>query len=716
MITPVLMRHELPGLRSEPLARYLAGLGLIKVLGRHRGSDVTVAWTADGLVVRTTVPDLADWLANEYVPTPVLSPWNNGSGFGAKDKESRRVLNELRTHPSPRLAQFREAIRLGEEAVLQTAGRGDKRRVVLTFRNCCPDSLLGWIDAAVVLAGDDTFFPPLLGTGGNDGRLDFSTNFHQRLLEVIGSTEQERVKSAVLARDLLDGTEVEQLAYGAVGQFDPGSAGGPGSSRFGAARSLVNPWAYVLLVEGAMLFAASAVRRTQHYRVGDQRAAIPFTVTASPDGSTSGAAGEEARGEVWSPVWTQEFSLAEIEQLFSEARASWRGRPARRAVDFYAATRTLGVARGVTSFTRYGLQRRNGLAFAAVPLDRVSVRAKPEVRLAAGLDDWVQLVSRGDTSTAVAEALRGFEKAHLAFARDGGALPLIRLLGALTTLEQTVGRSGRAKENLPVRRLPSADEFLQFLEREAPCPELRIAAGLASCSTVGGTDPARSMRKLLLPIDPAVPGDKSRAGSWRHAPLVPGFGLRPLHRVLADVLVWRSRTAANEPTAVDEPDQKLTFRGIPTFRSGIRVPAADLHKFALGEVDSRLVEPWLLACLALDWRGVHRCWGSTGPVIPQATLGLLHPLAQGLGSRRGAGNDEPKLALRPDWAVRLAAGQVRQVHDEVVARMRQVGWDAARFPQGATTADAHLIAGALVPRCLGWLEVLNKITNPEEGS
>ncbi len=129
----------------------------------------------------------------------------------------------------------------------------------------------------------------------------------------------------------------------AIGQFDPASAGGPGSSRFGAAESLVNPWGYVLFVEGALLFAASAVRRNQH---AAGRAAMPFTVQGSPDGSASGAAGEESRGEVWAPVWTREFTLAEIRQMFAEARASWRGRPARRAVDFYAATRTLGRGPG----------------------------------------------------------------------------------------------------------------------------------------------------------------------------------------------------------------------------------------------------------------------------------------------------------------------------------------------------------------------------------
>ncbi len=245
--------------------------------------------------------------------------------------------------------------------ITDTAGGGSKERLVQEFRNRCPDALLPWINAAVMLAGDDIFFPPLLGTGGNDGRLDFSTNFHQRLLDLLGASEKNRTRSVAIARDLLAGTESEQLADAAIGQFDPGSAGGPGSSRFGAVVSLVNPWGYVLFVEGALLFAASAARRNQH---AAGRAAMPFTVQGSPDGSASGAAGEESRGEVWTPVWTREFTLAEIKQMFAEARASWRGRPARRAIDFYAATRTLGVARGIGEFTRYALQRRNGLAFA----------------------------------------------------------------------------------------------------------------------------------------------------------------------------------------------------------------------------------------------------------------------------------------------------------------------------------------------------------------
>lgn len=705
MTSQAITRHACPGLRPQPLASYLAGLGLVRVLGEQADPAATAAWTPDGLVIATAVEDIPGWLAGHYVPTPVLSPWNSGSGFGAKDKEPLRALEAILAHPSPRLAPLREAIPIARDVVSKARARGwitdaatggDKGRVVLEFRNRCPDALLPWIDAAVVLTGEYTIFPPLLGTGGNDGRLDFSTNFHQRLLDVITASDKERERSLAAARDLVAGTENEQLAGAAIGQFDPARAGGPGSSRFGAAESLVNPWGYVLFVEGALLFAAGAVRRHQH---AAGRAAMPFTVYGSPDGSASGAAGEESRGEVWAPVWMRDFSLAEIKQLFAEARASWRGRPARRAVDFYAATRTLGVARGIDEFTRYGLQRRNGLAFAAVPLARVEVRERAEVGLAAPVEDWAARFS-ADASAAVGQAARGFEAAHLAYARDGGALPLARLLAALTTLEQAVGRSGRAREAAPVRYAPPAQPFLEVLRR-AESGELRVAVGLASCATLPGPDQAsRTMRQVLLPIDPPVPGDRLQPnGRWRDAPLVPGFGSRDLADILADVLVWRSRAAAAE-----RDEEK--FSGVTTFRRGVPVPAADLHAFASGRLDTALVGLFLRACLTLNWRNIRHEWSPAPLVVPLVTLGLLHPLAAGLTV---GGGDEPRLAMNPDWAARLAAGQVRAVHDEAGARLRRAGWEAAPSPPQGCAGDGARIAAALVPRCLRSRSVLSVI-------
>ena len=732
-------RHVLPGLRPLPLASYLAGLGLFRVLAEQADPDASVSWSGGSMVITTIVADLAAWLADSYVPAPVVSPWNGGSGFGPKDKEPRRALAAIEEHPSERLRLLRDAIGVARAAHDRSTAAGwigaegkvtDKARMVQELRNRCPDELLPWIDCCVVLAGalrgrDDpaAYFPPLLGTGGNDGRLDFSSNFHQRLLEVLEPGAKGRQRSVRLARDLMGGTESEKLAQAAIGQFDPASAGGPGSSRFGAADSLVNPWAYILLVEGAMLFASSSVRRYQH---DVRRAAIPFTVTESPDGSASGAAGEESRGEIWAPVWAVELTLPEVWQLFAEARASWRGKPARQASDFYAATRTLGVARGIGSFVRYGLHQRNGLAFTAVPVDVVEVRSRPEVRLAGQLDDWVDRVRRSDATGPIARAVRRFDAAYLAFARDGEPAELARLLSALTQLEQAVGRSGRAREKIPVRhQLPGAAEFVRFFE-PAGCAELRVAAGIASCATLPGRNresaPARSMRQILLPIDP-IAGGRDWTKDWRDSPVVPGYGIRPLLTVLADVLTWRARAFPEEERdrAAGPPGQAGAVRGVLTFRRGLEVPAADLHALATGRLDTQLLDMWLSALLALDWSrqaGPLRLAGG-GPaplLIPDPVLGLLAPLAAGRvpapdGSQAEDPGQRERIGMNPDWPARLIAGQVSTVRTDAAARLRQLGWDVPSLPATARQDRDYgrRVAAALIARCSGSGDVLRKL-------
>ncbi len=676
--------HRLTGLRPEPLASYLAGLGLVRVLAEQADPDLTARWDDDTLVVQTTVDDIAAWLTDHYAPTPVLSPWNEGSGFGVKDKKPREALDTLTRLSDPRLDPIKQALAaatiVGE--TFRSDGGWSKERAIVEYRNTCPESALPWIDAAVVLTGDQVFYPPILGTGGNDGRLDFSTNFHQRLVELFDTAPAARDRSRAAAQDLVDGTQIAKLSDGAIGQFDPAGAGGPGSSPFGASAPLVNPWRFVMMVEGSLLFAAAAVRRNQH-SVG--RAAMPFTVFGSAEGPGSGADGESSRGEIWAPLWSEPFTFEEIRQLFTDARASWRGRPVSRSVEFYAATRTLGVSRGIDGFSRYGLHQRNGLAFAAVPLERVAVTHHPEVELAARLEEWVGWVRRGDTSNAVAREVRRFDAAHHTFVRDGGGEALLRLLATLTNLDQAVGRSGRLRGVVPVRRPPVAAEFLRWLPFDGP--EVRLGAGIASCA-VGHAPSSRAMRHLLLPIAPERDGL-----AWRDSALVPGFMLRPLRAVLTDVLVWLARTTVEDPGG-------RTVRGVLTFRAGVRVPTADAHAFAtVGALDERRLNLAVLACLALDWRGVRHHWSHPGAFVPVPPLGLVQPFAHGLGEA-GRDSEAPVFGLAPDWPARLAAGQVAGVVTDAARRLRRAGWRAPSST-GSTQADRLLgqhVAAALVPR------------------
>jgi len=67
-------RHVLAGVHPEPLASYLAGLGLARLIGEQADPAASFSWGVGGLIIDSVVDDLVDWLVDSYVPTPVLSP------------------------------------------------------------------------------------------------------------------------------------------------------------------------------------------------------------------------------------------------------------------------------------------------------------------------------------------------------------------------------------------------------------------------------------------------------------------------------------------------------------------------------------------------------------------------------------------------------------------------------------------------------------------
>ena len=122
-----------------------------------------------------------------------------------------------------------------------------------------------WLAAAVVLdeVGNPEW-PSLLGTGGNDGNLDFTNNFMQQLVTLFDVASQAGSPNGA-AKSLLQNSlwmdASNQLNKAAVGQYQPGAAGGANSSTGTGGDSLVNAWDYVLMLEGSLLFTARATRR-----------------------------------------------------------------------------------------------------------------------------------------------------------------------------------------------------------------------------------------------------------------------------------------------------------------------------------------------------------------------------------------------------------------------------------------------------------------------
>ena len=391
------MRAPLPGLRPDSLMGYLAALGLGRVLTLADPRSTT--WWHEGvLIAETDCGDLVDLLVRDYRPTPVVSPWNGGSGYGQKDQKQREAVASLAGTGSERLAAYARTHEVARRVIAEAAaGDWTKQRVVQEMRNRCPDEVVPWIDTSVVLTSQDQVrFPPLAGTGGNDGRLEFSSNFHQRLSEVLPELGARERDTRAWADDLLRGTSTQPLKTAAAGQFDGLAAGGPGSWSFGAADSLVNPWAYVLMIEGMLRFAASPAKRLGEagsrprslHGPGQRRRPRP------------GAHDEESRGEVWAPLWDRPLTGRDLDLLFGQAKASWDGDAVRKSAHMYAAVRSFGVDRRISRFLRFGLAQRNGLAFVAVLLDEVPVHTADGIDLAVPVERRMRAFRATESSSA----------------------------------------------------------------------------------------------------------------------------------------------------------------------------------------------------------------------------------------------------------------------------------------------------------------------------
>lgn len=384
----------LTGCTPSPLSSYLKGIGLLRLVSR-RDTNVRAKWRGEYLVLISDLQptEMRAYLLDDYRPTPILAPWNGGSGF--YDKDNKVALHAIAAGSTARLADFRACLEIAERSLSgldrSASPKGAMKNELLTrFRGQFPDIALDWFDAAILLSGDSARFPPLLGTGGNDGRLDFTNNFMRRLLDLMDADSGD---ATAMSRSWLDlalfADPAPGLVKNAIGQFAPGQVGGPNSTIGYEGKGGINPWDYVLMIEGALPFAAAAVRRNG--QDGDGVLSYPFTVRATAAGAGNLGAGDaaSARGELWMPLWSQPASYPEVRALLAEGRVALGTRPARDALDFVRALHRLAGYRGVDRFQRFGLLMRSGKAYLATPLERVQVTADPQ-------SDWVDELEKGD--------------------------------------------------------------------------------------------------------------------------------------------------------------------------------------------------------------------------------------------------------------------------------------------------------------------------------
>lgn len=714
--------HHLIGCAPAPLAHYLKALGILRIVAEQKDAEVRGWWQDEHFCLLTNldVEQLERFLLDEYAPTPFVSPWNKGSGFFSANDPA---LEHIASSRASRFAPFRQGISAGRAPLvalseadakirslkdrtkakkgmsnpqkaaaqalkddpdfkrdLASAERSFKAQKADLFTPCLlawRGPHRAWLDAALVwLEEGRPAWPSLLGTGGNDGNLDFTNNAMQRLGEIFDLETDDgrgRGDASDLLRQGLWSSQSNKLVPGAaIGQFFPGGAGGANSTNGPSGDSLVNPWDFVLMLEGAVLFSARATRRLDPE--AGSRASAPFAVRAHSVGHGTPGREKADRGEQWMPIWTQPTTERALSAMLGDARLQLGRKVAHRPLDVVRAVSRLGVAKGISRFTRFGYLERIGQSKIAVPIGRIEVNSKPRSRLVDDLAPWLdrlQRLARDDHAPArlrVAEGRLG-DAVFAALSRDDSPERWQAILLAAIDIE-SIQVAGTAFKAGPIPEL--APEWL--VAADDGSVEWRLACCLGSAA--GWYDkqhrPHDTIRHHWLPLQP---------GARRF--------LENDRRLARDTrVVMMGRDAILDFAALVERRMveaaQHGHRSLPLVAaSGYEAHPADIAALIAGAVDLERVSQLARALTAIRWDR----WQARSTTAPASTalpdeawIALrLSCLAWPLAKNRTIAADGAMLR-------RLRAGDASGAVELSLRRLRAAGM---RPPLRAAFADPH---------------------------
>ncbi|MFH0783509.1 MAG: type I-U CRISPR-associated protein Csx17, partial [Pseudomonadota bacterium] len=201
--------HDLNGCAPVPLAHYLKALGILRLVAEQVDPEARGWWEGERfrLMSKLDKAELEVFFLERYTPTPLVAPWNGGTGFYPKDKKAGKAVRGILAKKSHRFLNYQEAIKSAQKLISSRVEPPDKKDKPDFLRICLRDWRGGQREAmaaAVVLGSDDVpGYPSLFGTGFNDGRLDFTSNFMGRLLELFPSEGHTSLTAIELLKDAL---------------------------------------------------------------------------------------------------------------------------------------------------------------------------------------------------------------------------------------------------------------------------------------------------------------------------------------------------------------------------------------------------------------------------------------------------------------------------------------------------------------------------------
>jgi CRISPR-associated protein Csx17 len=759
--------YKLPGCTTRPMASYLKALALFRLVAEQKDPYITACWEQGTFKIKTDLaPDaLEHFLCNEYIPTPIITPWNGGSGFYPGDP--RHGMDAILHTDDPRFQEYKQAITsvftwpewtkqfdtAGElldvlQGIIDDSNPGKKQiellgvkyeidheresiknqdsvdpltmtlnEIELSFREkgprygqlwkslkkartkysehirqktksiilpLCrsrlPDCCLPWLDALCAIHADGSLsYPQLLGTGGNDGHLDFGNNFMQRITSLLIGDEAS-VSAEFLAACLWN-KPIQGLPRIKVGQFDPGRAGGYNQGMGVEAKDFkANPWDYVLTIEGTLLFASSVARR-QTVSLRPQLTS-PFTVRFSPVGFTSSEYTEPSGGEseLWMPLWDRLATYAEIKQLFSEGRSSLGRRHARSGLEFSRAVGVLGVDRGISAFERYAFITRRGKSKVALPAGNIPVRYRPSLEIFNEIDPLISKLDqfmRGFRSppASYARARQDMDEALFGCALRPDTLHFTKVIRSLGRMESLLAQRDRTKEPKLSRALFGLSPRWISLGDEGSV-EIRIASALASIQPM---EKVGSLRSNMAGVSPKKPWQWDDQNSQQH-----WFGSN-LAEKLGNIVLYRLMDAERKSV----PD-------VP-FTGNVDLSPYDVMPFLNGETDDIKIEELLWGFTLINWGkpGLIRIANRWRQPIAKTLLSRTWCLLKLLHSP----SDVQGHAFKREKSVSslVQAGRIDNACGKAIQRLQIANIHPYRIHFEEELSPARLLASLLIP-------------------
>ena len=669
--------HQLTGCSPTPLASYLKALGILRLVAEQADSKVQGWWSGDVFHLRTKLDRgaLSKFFLDDYAPTPLVGPWGARSGFYMEQSEatSRAALTEIAGCTLQRLSKFRHAIESMRAVLLangfemkpsETDDKG-KWRLKLLCRSTMPDDVIQWMDAAFVLMETVPKFPPILGTGGNEGSGSYMSGFSQQIASVIIHREFDHTLLTALFGGANDRSFVKQTP----GHFMPDATGGPNASSDSVGEIATNPWDYILLLEGVVVFAGACVKKLESHN--DYSLAFPFSVNQCGVGYASASSTDEnsSRGETWLPLWSRPSQFSEISATFAEGRSETCGRRAKTAVDFCRAIATLGTDRGIGAFQRYGFLTRNGdRSTFAVSLGQVRVTEQPQAMLLAEIDSWLDSFRRAASSknapSRAQRALRRLESAILHLCQKEGPTRLQAVLMALGEAEATLCVSSEWRTESFQRPVPLLSPRW-FVESDDSTDEFGLSTSLAAMLSASVGDFRQHIEPIEIKGNPTDP--KTRWINWTDSSAA-RCNVVWKAGSLEDNMIAVLRRRITEAIRQDErsKDGTLVFPG----HSFCSASLGNVGSFLRRRTDDERIASLVRGLVLIDWDRVHQVRSNedlprrSSEPLPDATFTILKLCHTSWPVRDFFVRLDPSISTRciagnASEAIRLAATRLR---------------------------------------------------------